>query len=134
MPCLAQVLARPRKASRQAPEIAAGAGADLAACDLAADVVLGPIGVQRHRGMIQHPQQVRLVGPQSCQQAIERGKAGATAEDAVDPRAQRLAPASTGTDPISLEISVELPNQRANLALCQALLIGERIARLRWRS
>src|SRR4051812_21240411 len=32
-----------------------------------------------------------------------------------------------GPDPISLEISVELPNQRANLLLCQALLIGERI-------
>ena len=72
-----------------AAEIAACAGADLAACDLAADVVLGAIGMQRHRGMIQHPQQVRLVGPQSCQQAIERGKAGAAAEDAVEPRAQR---------------------------------------------
>ena len=89
---MAQVLAKPEECiAAIASEVAAGSGADLAAGDLAADVVLGAIGVQRHLGAIQHPQQFGLVGPQPRQQAIERDEAGAAAEDAIEPRPQRAA-------------------------------------------
>ena len=71
-----------------ATEIAAGSGADLAAGDLAADVVLGAIGVQRRLGAVEHRQQFGLVGMQPREQAIQRDEAGAAAEDAIEPRPQ----------------------------------------------
>ncbi len=72
-----------------APGVAAGSGADLAAGDLAADVVFGAVGMQRDLRPLQHHQQFGLVGMQPLQQSIQRDEAGAAAEDAIEPRAQR---------------------------------------------
>jgi hypothetical protein len=66
-------------------KVAAGSAADFAACDMAADIVLGAVGMQRDLWPLQHPQQLGLVGMQPLQQSIQRGKAGAAAEDAVEP-------------------------------------------------
>ena len=94
MPSLSQVLARPRKGiAAIAAEVAACSGADLAADNLTADVVLGAIGIQRRRGLVEHHQQFGLVGMQPREQAVEGGEAGATVEDAIEARPQREAAA-----------------------------------------
>src|ERR1700722_8186112 len=79
-----------------AANIAAGSCADLAPGHVAADVVLRAVGVQRDLRLLQHPQQLRLVG-------IERDEAGATQEDAVEPRAQGDRPARAWLEPVSPE-------------------------------
>ncbi|MEA2726593.1 MAG: hypothetical protein QOF70_1068, partial [Acetobacteraceae bacterium] len=71
-----------------APGVAAGSGTDLAAGDLAANVILRTVGVQRDFRPLQHHQQLGLIGMQSFQQSIQRDEAGATAEDAIEPGAQ----------------------------------------------
>src|SRR5215213_2005915 len=75
--------------------LAAGAGTDLAADHLGADVVLRAIGVQWN------------VRP--LQQAIERGEAGAPAEDAVKSRAQDATATLAGMAAIALEVGIEVP-------------------------
>ena len=67
-----------------AADVAAGAAADLALGDLAADVVFGAVGVERDLRAIEHHQQFGLVGVQAGEQPIEGGKAGAAPEDAVE--------------------------------------------------
>ena len=52
-------------------DIAAGAGADLAPGDVAADVVLRSVGVQRDFGSVEHHQQLGLVGVEPHEQAVE---------------------------------------------------------------
>ena len=64
-------------------DVAPCAGADLAPRHLTADVVLRAVGVERDFGPFEHHQQLSLVGMQPCQQAIQRGEAGAAAEDAI---------------------------------------------------
>jgi len=105
--------------------VAAGSGADLTAGDLTADVVLGPIGMQWDVRLLQHPQQLGLVGMQPRQQPIQRDEAGAAAEDAIEPRAQHLATAFAGAGSISLEIGVEVPNQLAHALLSGPMQIRE---------
>ena len=70
-------------------QIAARPGADFPPCDLAADIVLGTVGVQRDFRPLQHHQQLGLVSMQPCQKAVQRGEAGAASEDTVEPRPQR---------------------------------------------
>src|ERR1700676_4456562 len=65
--------------------IAPRPGTDFAPGDLTADVVLGTICVERDLRPVQHHQQLRLIGVQPRQQAVQRGEASATAEDAVEP-------------------------------------------------
>ena len=65
--------------------VTAGPAADLAAGDLAADVVLGAL--QWDFGPVQHHQQRGLVGVEPLQQAIQRNESGAVAEDAIEPGA-----------------------------------------------
>ena len=71
------------------PRIAACSGTDLPPCDLAADVVLGTAGVQWCLRTVEHGQRLGLIGMQAREQAVQRGKAGAASEDAVERRAQR---------------------------------------------
>ena len=71
-----------------ATDVAAGAAADLALGDLAADVVLRAVGVQRDFGPIEHHQQFGLVGVQPREQTVEGDEAGLAREDAVEPRPQ----------------------------------------------
>src|SRR5450432_2730319 len=94
--------------------VAACSAADLAAGDLAADVVLGAIGMQRYLRPVQHHQQLGLVGMQPLQQSIQRDEAGAAAEDAIEPRAQRRTAVFAGVGPVNLEIGVEVPDERAD--------------------
>src|SRR5690349_11824140 len=110
-----------------APDVAAGSGADLAAGDLAANIVFGAVGMQRDLRAIQHPQQFGLVGMQPCQQAIERGKAGAAAEDAIEPRAQSETAALAGMEAIDLEVGIEVPDQLAHALLRRSMQIRERL-------
>src|SRR5258708_34513789 len=54
-----------------AADLAAYPGAHLAPRDLTADVVFGPIGVERNFRSVQHHQQLGLVGMQPRQQAVQ---------------------------------------------------------------
>src|SRR5580698_8698123 len=95
-------------------DIAAGAGTDLAPGDMAADVVLRSVGVQRDFGSVEHHQQLGLVGVEPREQAVERDEAGVALEDAVEPCPQRGLALFGGGATIGLEITVEVPNQLAN--------------------
>src|SRR6202043_3996390 len=64
--------------------VAAGAAADLAPADLAADIVLGSVGVQRDLRAVEDEEQFGLVGVKSGEQAIEGNETGAPLEDAVE--------------------------------------------------
>jgi hypothetical protein len=70
--------------SAVAAGIAARPGADLAPGDVATDIVLRPVGVQRRLWPVQHRQQLGFVGVQALQQPVQRDEAGAAQEDAVE--------------------------------------------------
>jgi len=53
-----------------------GSAGDLAPRDLAADVVLGVVGVQGHVGTVQHHEEFVAVGMQPRQKPVQGGKAG----------------------------------------------------------
>ena len=91
------------------------------------DVALGAIGVQWDLGAIEHHQQFRLVGVQPLQQAVQRGEAGAPAEDAVEAGTQLTTAPRRGFGAIRLEIGVEPPDQRAHALLRGTVEIGERV-------
>jgi hypothetical protein len=82
MPSFAQAEAEEGVAA-VATGIASCAATDLSVGDLAADIVLRPVGVQRYFGAIEHYQQFAPVGMEPCQQAIECDEAGLAREDAV---------------------------------------------------
>lgn len=50
--------------------VRACAGADLAAGDLAADVVFRAVGMERDVGTLQYPEQVRLMGKKAREQPV----------------------------------------------------------------
>src|ERR1700729_1283428 len=77
-------------------DVAPCSRADLAPCHLTANVVLRSVGVERDFGSLQHHQQLGLIGMQPRQQAVQRGEAGGTQEDAIEARAQRGRPALAG--------------------------------------
>src|SRR5438132_9120269 len=62
------------------PDITARATTDLAPGDVAADVVLRPIGVQRNLGPFEHHQQLGLVGVEPREQTVEGDEAGLARE------------------------------------------------------
>src|SRR4051794_34771637 len=64
--------------------IGEGAAADLALGDLAADVILGAVGVEWNLRAIEHPQQLGLVGVQAGEQPVEDSEAGSAPEDPVE--------------------------------------------------
>src|SRR5665213_3340514 len=72
-----------------AADVAPCAGADLAPCDVTANVVLRTVGVERDLRPLQHHQQLILIGMQPRQQAVQRGEASAAKEDTVEACAQR---------------------------------------------
>lgn len=86
---------------------AVGTAADLALDDLAADVALRAVGVQRNVRPVEHHQQVGLVGMQPRQQAIEHGEAGAAGEDAVEAGTHLAAAAGARVKPVGLQVGVE---------------------------
>src|SRR5690242_14393446 len=105
--------------------IAAGPAADLALGDLAADVALRTVGVQRNLRPVEHHQQLGFVGMQPLEQAIKGGKSGAPVEDAVEPVAHLAAAPGRGRGAIRLEIGVEPPDQLAHALLGGAVQVGE---------
>src|ERR1700691_3555138 len=110
-----------------AADVGAGSSADLALGDLAADIVLGAVGVQRDIGPFEHLEQFALVGSLTGQQTIESGEAGLVAEDAVEPRRQDRLALRRGMAAPGLQIGVEEPDQAADASLRGALSVGERI-------
>src|SRR5271169_1513354 len=110
-----------------AADVGAGSSADLALGDLATDIVLGAVGVQRDIGPFEHFEQFALVGPLAGQQTIESGEAGLVAEDAVEPRRQDRLALRRGMAAPGLQIGVEEPDQAADASLRGALSVGERI-------
>src|SRR5215207_9151283 len=105
--------------------VASCAAADLAFGDLAADVVLRTVGVQRDFGPIEHHEQLALVGMEASEQAVEGDEAGAAREDAIEASSQNgLAPLGR-MKAIGLEIAVEPPDQFTGSALCVTLLVGK---------
>src|SRR5208283_383582 len=127
----AELLARLAEAEEGVAAVAAGVGlgaaADLAFGHLAADVVLRTIGVQRDLRVVEHHQELGLVGVQPLEQAVEGGKAGGAQEDAVEARPHFAAAARRRCQAIGLEVGVVPPDQPADMLLGGALLVGERL-------
>src|SRR5216684_4250490 len=67
-----------------APDVAARAAADLAPGDLAADIVLGSVGVQRDLRAVEDEEEFRFVGMEAGEQTIEGDEVCASLEDAVE--------------------------------------------------
>ena len=108
-----------------APEIAAGAAADLALGHLAADGVFSAVGVQRDVRPIEGHQQLGFVGVEACEQPIKDSKAGAALEDAVETGAQGGSALWCRITAVGLEVAVEPPDQRARMLLRDTLPVGE---------
>ena len=89
------------------PGIAAGSAADLTLGNVAADVALRTVGVQRDLRPIEHHQQLGFVGMQPLEQAIEGGKPGAPVEDAIEASAHLPAAPGRRCAAIGVEIGVE---------------------------
>ena len=108
-----------------APGIAAGAAADLALGDVAADVVLRTVGVQRALGPIEDNQQFGLVGVQPLEQAVEGNKAGCALEDPIEARPQGGLAPWRRILAVSFQIGIEPPDQRPDALLGGAVAVGE---------
>ena len=108
-----------------ATDIAARAAADLSPGDVAADVVLRSVGVQRDLGSVEDHQQLGLVGVEPHEQTVEGDEAGHAREDAIEPRAQRSLSPLGRMAAVGLEIGIELPDQIAHGGLGSAVLGGE---------
>src|SRR5208337_4679513 len=129
----AELLAGLAEAEEGVAAVAAGVGlgaaADLAFGHLAADVILRTVGVQRDLRVVEHHQELGLVGVQPLEQAVEGGKAGGAQEeeDAVEARPHFAAAARRRCQAIGLEVGVVPPDQPADMLLGGALLVGERL-------
>ncbi len=89
--------------------------------------------MQRDIGPIENPEQFGFGGVQPFQEAVERGKAGAPAEDALKAGAQFATAARGEVAAIRLEIGIELPDQRPHPLLRDTVPIGEGICVTRRR-
>ena len=74
--------------SAVASGLAARSSADFAFCDLTADIVLRPVGVEGNLGAIEDRQKFAFVGVQAFEQMIEFAEAGASLEDGFEARPQ----------------------------------------------
>jgi hypothetical protein len=110
-----------------ATDVAAGATADFAFGYLTADVVLRAVRVQGNVRMVEHGQQLGLIGVQPLQQAIKSDEAGVTAEHVVEPFVELGTPPRCRCDAVVFQIGVELPDQRTHKLLGGTLVVGERV-------
>src|SRR3984885_2374907 len=108
-----------------ATNVAPGPCADFPPGDVTTDVILRTVGVERDLRPVQHDQQFSLVGMQPCQQAVQRDKAGAALEDAVEAGAQGPRPALAGGEPVSFEAGVEVPDQPTDQRLRGTMAVIE---------
>lgn len=81
--------------------------------------------MQRDLRMIEDEEQFGLVRVEAGEQAVERGKAGAPPEDAVEAGAQFGPAPRRRIGLIGLEITVEPPDEGADALLRRALPLGE---------
>src|ERR1700686_1564623 len=107
--------------------LAAGAAADLSLDDVAADIALRSVGVERDLRPIENHQQFGLVGVQPGEQAIERDEAGSALEDAVEPCPHLGLAAARRLTLVGEEVAVEPPDQGAQRLLGPAAVLGEGI-------
>src|SRR5260370_21205581 len=105
--------------------VASCAAADLSLGDLAADIVLRSVGVERDLGPLQHQEQFAFVGMEPSEQAIEGDEAGLAREDAIEPCRQGGLALLGGMLAIGFESAIEPPDQRTGLTLREPLPIGE---------
>src|SRR5262249_32616267 len=66
--------------------IASGAAAHFSLGDLAADIVLRAVGMQRNFGAVEHHEQFAFVGVQAREQTVEGDESGLAGEDAIEAR------------------------------------------------
>ena len=109
------------------PDIAAGAAANFFLCDVAPDFALGAVRMEGDLRAIEHGQQFRLVGPLPCQQAIEGDEPGAAFEDPIEAGTQLAATARRRVKAVRFQVGVEIPDQRSDTLLADALLLGESV-------
>ena len=100
-----------------AADVAVSSAADMALGYLAADVALRAIGVQRDLRMVEHHQQLVLVGVQPLKQTIEGDEASAPFKDAIEARPHFTAPAWCGIEPEGLQVGIKPPHQSADTLL-----------------
>src|SRR5882724_10173414 len=113
--------------SAVAAGVAAGAAADLSPGDVAADVVLGSIGVQGDLWAVEDEEQLGLVGVEASKQLVEEGESGAAFEDAVEAGAQLRLATRRWIGLVGLKVAIEPPDEAAYALLGGALEVGERI-------
>jgi hypothetical protein len=94
-------------------EVASRSGADFPVRDQTSDVVLRAIGVQRDSRTIEHHQQLGLVRVKSSQQPVQRDEAGAAEKDAIEAGGGRLVTALGGSQLVSFQIGVKVPDWAA---------------------
>src|SRR5260370_4052884 len=99
--------------------------ADLSLGDLAANVVLRSVGVERDLGPIEHHEQFALVGMEPCEQTVEGNEAGLVREDAIEACLQGCLALRGRMLAIGFESAIELPDQCADAALGGALLMRQ---------
>src|SRR5216684_3513591 len=107
--------------------IASGSAADLALDDVAADIALRSVGMERDLWPIENHQQFGLVGVQPGEQAVERGEAGSALEDAVEPCPHLGLAAAGRLALVGEEVAVEPPDQGAQRLLGDAAVHCEGI-------
>ena len=112
--------------------IGSGGSVDFSADDLASDVVFGAVGVQRDFRPVENAQPLGLVGMEPFKQAVERGEAGFSLEDAVVAGFEGGPAARIRHGAIGFEIGVEPPDQRANLFLGGPCRFGEGVELMRF--
>src|SRR5216684_4732679 len=105
--------------------IAAGAAADFAFGDVAADVVFGAVGVEWDLRVIEHHQQFGFIGMQPGEQSIEGGKAGLALKDPVEAGAQRGLVFGGRIAAIGFQVAVEPPDKAADALLGGIVAVGE---------
>ena len=105
--------------------VTAGATANLSPCHLSANVIFRSIGVERNLGTLEHHEQFGLLFVQPSEQTVECDESGLELEDAIEPCQQHaLAPLSR-TATVSLQGTVVVPDQITDVALGEAMLVGE---------
>jgi len=78
--------------------VATSAAADFSDGDRIADLLFGPVGVERNLRPIEHDQQLGFPFFEPGQRIVEIGKAGDAAEDAIEPGSERCSAGAPPSD------------------------------------
>ena len=123
---MAQVLARPRKASRQSrPRSLRVPPLTLRRVTWQRMSFSEPLVCSGISGWSSTCSSSALLACRRCEQSVEHDEAGAALEDAVEAGAQLGPTTPTGLAPVRLQVGVEPPDQVADARLGGPLLVGE---------